>query len=404
MVFNKIMDKRINILYYEPTSGYGGSSRCLLAWLNYLDKEKFNPFVIVRSDGPSIKNIRNLGIKIIKIPYVSLLKSLFPAKYKGKLISYIVLFEEIICNILPVSLIIALLAKRKKIDLIDMNASIINVVPSILASKFTRVPSVCHIHDTRKLTKIEKFLGKFVDKFIVLTNNALKLYSSDLGEEKLSLVYNGLNLNEWKPIDNTRDIVKQFNLSDEDFLVGLVGRIVEGKGHIDFIKTAKIISDFNRKVKFLIIGGSDSENIQFEIQLKDFVKNLGLEKYVIFTGWRNDVREVISNLDILVQASSTFPEGFGLTCIEAMALGKPVIATNIAGSSETILDGVTGFLISPGQPSILAQKILELINNPDLRYKMGKAGRERVEQLFNVVSQTKTIEQIYENVLKTSYT
>ena len=394
----KDKNQKIRILYYEPSSGYGGSSRCLLSWLTYIDKDKFEPLLIARSNGPSIKKIKKLGIKTIRIPYISLLKWLLPLH--NNIISYLILFEEIIFNIMPVALIIAVIAKVKKINLIDLNSSIINVMPAILASKLATIPTVCHIHDTRKLTKIENFFGKFVDVFIVLTNYAVKSYSSELRQKKILLVFNGLNVDEMKILSPGMDIREEFKLNHKNILVGLVGRIVHGKGHIDFIKAANIIKDFNQGIIFLIVGSSDSQHIQLERQLRDLVKSFGLEKDVIFTGWREDIKKVMMNLDIVVQASTTFPEGFGLTSIEAMSFGKPVVATDIPGSAETVLNNVTGFLVPPAQPHILAEKILILVNNPELRSKMGKAGLERVEKLFNIVTQTKSIEEIYKKYYK----
>ncbi|MDD4899723.1 MAG: glycosyltransferase family 4 protein, partial [Candidatus Omnitrophica bacterium] len=136
---------------------------------------------------------------------------------------------------------------------------------------------------------------------------------------------------------------------------------------------------------------------KFYRQVRDLVSTEQINKSFIFTGWRKDIRNIIADLDILVQASTTFPEGFGLTCIEAMASEKPVVATNIPGPSEIVLDGETGFLVPPKDVNALAEAILKILKGKDLSRKMGMEGKRRVEEFFDVRRTVKNLEEIYEN-------
>ena len=391
--------KQINILFSELSPGFGGSSRCLFQWLQHLNKERFHSLMVIYFNGPVHKKIKHWGVEVVRFPNINWLKKMFLSHKGGEVMTYVFFVMDIIINELPSLVRLILLIKKNKIDLVHLNTGITASISGILAAKITNTPSICHIHDIRELTKKEKFFGRLVDKVIVLTNAAFKSYRSDLGSEKLSVIYNGLNLDEWKFLKETEVIRNEFNFKKNDFIIGIIGRLAKGKGHIDFIKAAKKIHNVNAKAKFLIVGSTVFIEEEMEQQLKELVQDLKLNECVFFTGWREDIKEVTSTLDVLVQASSTFPEGFGLTCIEAMALSKPVIATNIPGPSEIVLNGITGFLVPPSNSVVLAEKIIELIDNPGLAEKMGMAGRKRVEELFNIKKVTKQIENIYDEVL-----
>lgn len=393
---------KTNILYYEPSTGYGGSSKCLLGWMKHLDRNKFLPLVVTHFNGPTFIKLKSEGIKIVQIPYISIFKKLLLSFQQNKIICYPVFSMETIINIIPISLLLAILIKIKNIKLVDINSSIVTGIPAIIASKLTNTPCICHIHDTRKLTRKEKFFAKWISKIIVLTQKAQSLCNSELKNANIAVVYNGLNPTEWKITANLNEIKEEFNFNETNSIIGMVGRITKGKGHDDFIEAAKIISKTNSNVKFLIVGDAILIDEHWKQELKDRVAKSDLSASVVFVGWRNDVREIMSTFDILIFPTSSFPEGFGLSCIEAMALEKPVIATNIPGPSEIVLDGVTGFLVPPAKPDILAEKIIFLINNPQIAKNFGYSGRQRVEKLFNIEKCTEEIENIYFEILNTS--
>ena len=386
---------KINILYYDPTSGYGGSSRCLLGWLRKLDCNNYNPIVIVHYNGPAIQKMRETGVKVITIPWkYEILKAHF------MLISYLMLFVNFVVFDIPTAIYLYIYIKKCNIKVIHLNAKVISVIPGIIAAGLARVPCICHLHDIKVPIKREKFFARWVDCFFVLTKKAYELYEREYPGKRLELVQNGIDLEDYKICVDKNRLRKEFDIKNNEIIVGIVGRLVEGKGFSDFIKAASIISSKKENVKFIIMGSAAKQEDVYEIFLKNLVKELLLEKKLIFAGWREDVKQIISIFDILVQASSTFPEGFGLTVIEAMALSKPVIVTNIPGPSELIIDGETGFIISPAKPEELAKAIICLINAPALAIKMGNVGRTRVKEVFDVTKITRQIENIYKNILR----
>ena len=391
--------KKIKILFFEPSTGYGGSARCLLSWLqNFTGGFMKEPLVIHYFDGPAIRDIKKSGIHCLKVPYLSILKRLSLSSKGGGAGSYLLFLLEFFCNALPVAFYLSVIIFVKRIELIDINTSITTGMPAILASVITNIPCVCHIHDTRELTKKEIIFSRFVTQFLVLTNEAFRRYSKNIDSRKIRVLYNGANVAQEIMPSKTEAIKKEFGISGK-LVIGMAGRITRGKGHEDFIAAAKIISNQRQDLIFLIVGGYVVIDKEYESGLREGVEKNGLTRKIIFTGWRDDIKEIMSVFDIMVFPSSTFPEGFPLTCIEAMALGKPVIATNIPGPSEIVLDGATGYIVPPSNPEMLAERILNLVNNRELLTSMGKQGEMRARELFDIGRLTKDLESVYCNIL-----
>ena len=363
----KIILRKKNILFYEPSSGFGGSANALANIVKNINKERFQPSVAIKKYGPQFDRIKK--VEIIKLA-------------------------------LPEVLRIYSIIKKKQISLMHVNTNIISGVPAIIAAKIAGIPCVCHIRQTRKLIKRERFFVQWVDKFILINKQAIETFKGDIKENKISIVHDGLEIAEFNETGNS--LRNEFNL-DSQPVVGLVGRIVEGKGHREFILAAEQVLKSLPNAKFAIIGDAKGGPIDYQNEIIKLANDKKLANSCIFTGWRNDVKAIIADLDILVQASTTFPEGFGLTCIEAMALKKPVIATNIPGPSDIVIDGETGFLGDPGDINMMAEKILYLLNNPDIAKKMGEAGRRRVEELFDIKKNVKQVEKIYVDLMDKKY-
>ena len=149
--------------------------------------------------------------------------------------------------------------------------------------------------------------------------------------------------------------------------------------------------------KFLIVGKTIIGDSHYGQELTDLVNKLGLNRHIIFTGFRTDMSNIMAALDILVSAS--WEEPFGRTIIESMAAGKPVIATNAGGVPDIIENGVNGILVPPRNPQRLADGVLKVLNDLELGKKLGDAGRKAVKQRFSLEKQMRKIEKLYEDVL-----
>ena len=358
---------RNNILIYEPSSGFGGSANALANTVKNINKDRFRPIVAIKKNGPQFNRIK--GVEIIKLNQPEVLR----------------LYSII---------------RKKQISLVHVNTNIISGIPAIIAAKLSGIPCICHIRQTRRLIKRERFFAKWIDRFILINKQAIETYREDINENKISTVHDGLEITEFN--DTGSSLRNEFSL-DSQPVVGLVGRIVEGKGQREFILAAEQVLKSLPNAKFAIVGDAKGGTVDYQNKIKELANNKKLANSCIFTGWRNDAMGIIADLDVLVQASTTFPEGFGLTIIEAMALKKPVIATNIPGPSDIVIDGETGFLGQPGDINMMAEKILYLLNNPDIAKKMGEAGRRRVEELFDVRKNIRQIEDVYDEALEAKH-
>jgi glycosyltransferase involved in cell wall biosynthesis len=137
---------------------------------------------------------------------------------------------------------------------------------------------------------------------------------------------------------------------------------------------------------------------EYERDVHQLVQQLGLDDCIEFTGFREDVPDVIAGLDILVHASTT-GEPFGQVIIEAMAAGKPVIATNGGGVPEIVDDGVTGLLVSMGDADAMAAAIERLLEDPALCARMGEAGLARVQQHFTIQLTAERVQAVYDQLI-----
>lgn len=387
---------KINIMYYDPSSGFGGSSRCLASWLKKLDREKYGPVVVMHSRGPVSEAIKNMGVKFVHIPLSS---PLLNGSVFGGLLSYAFAAADFIVFVLPVAALLVFYILKYRIRIIHLNAKVITVIPGIIAAKITGIACVCHLHDTKEPVRRELLFAGWTDRLIALTEKAFDLYRKSFPYQKLRLIPNGIDIDEYTIPIHGNAIRKEFRIDDSFKIIGIAGRLVNGKGFDDFIRSASILSRKRDDIVYVIVGDDPSYKKTYESFLKKLARDLGVSEKVIFTGWREDAGRIMSEFSVLVQASSTFPEGFGLTVAEAMALEIPVVVTDIAGPSEVSLDGVTGFTVPPANPLRLAEAVERLVDDSDLAERMGRMGRKRISQHFTLQGTVQKIEAVYNELM-----
>jgi glycosyltransferase involved in cell wall biosynthesis len=177
-------------------------------------------------------------------------------------------------------------------------------------------------------------------------------------------------------------------ISPTSILIGALGNLRPEKNLETFLLAARSIVDAIPSIEFLVIGDGPAAN-----QLKQLANDLRLSQSVHFLGERPDVPDLLAALDILVMSSYT--ESFPNAILEAMAMGKPVVATNVGGIPEVVEEGQTGFLIPARDPKAIAERVLSLCRDSARRLQMGRAARARVESNFTVQAVTAKLETIY---------
>lgn len=226
--------------------------------------------------------------------------------------------------------------------------------------------------------------------FIVGNSRAgLKAYRAP--EKKSIVIYNGFNFNRIKHLENSRVVLEQLN-SDLDHIIGMVATNSVKKDYKTFFTAAQKLLKSRDDILFLAIGkNTDDENLKELIESK-------YSKHFRLLGKRSDVESLINVMDICVL--STFTEGISNSIMEYMALGKPVIATSGGGTNEIVIDNNTGFLTNPSDPEDLSKKMEALLNNPEMRQKMGSCGRQRIIDYFSINSMVDNYHRLYLTVLQ----
>jgi len=226
---------------------------------------------------------------------------------------------------------------------------------------------------------------------VVIGNSKAGLLAYTAPENKSVVVYNGFNFDR---IENliSREIIKKQIKTDSNYLIGMVASFVDYKDFKTYYRAAKILLDKRKDITFLAIGADTDSN-----ESKDIIGDQYIEHFRLL-GKISGVESFVNAMDICVLA--TFTEGVSNSILEYMALGKPVVATSGGGTNEIVLDNKTGFLIKPSDPDELAKKLEILLNDSDLRTKMGLAGKERILDEFSIDQMVRKCLDAYNNVLK----
>lgn len=393
----------IKIAYLNPSAEIGGAEKSLIGLLSKLDVSRFKPIVICPKEGPLISellSITNVTIKIIRIPSIILAIGR-KRNVKGVFLSLLAPFL-----IVPPLFKLVSFTVKGKVKLIHTNGLKAHLVGCVL-SAITGVPLIWHVRDImlEPLFKSIFFcLGVFFPKVIIVNSNATGNMFCKNGKrlKKVVTVYNGIDLRQFTPSHRAyRKIRREFHLNDNQFVIGIVGALTPLKGHLCFLEAASKVIQKLPETKFLIVGDEIYDtlgNQGYREKLMSKTTALKLNDNVVFTGYRNDIPDIMNALDILVTAS-ILPESFGRVLIEGMACAKPVIATNIGGMPEVISDGITGILVEPNNADKLAKAIVYLLKRPRMRQQMGNAGRLSVKEHFSLEQQTKKIDQIYDSIM-----
>jgi glycosyltransferase involved in cell wall biosynthesis len=234
-----------------------------------------------------------------------------------------------------------------------------------------------------------------VSKYTV--NELTELYG--INEEKIHVIYNGVDVEKFKPRTNRTELRREFGLEEEQKIVLFVGRLYHRKGlEILLHSIPPILQEF-RDVKFAISGTGFKKK---EESLRKLANKLKIEDSVSFLGYVPDEK-----LPYLYSASDIFVlpaiyENFPFAILEAQATGLPVISTKVGGIPEFLADNKNGFLIAPREPTQLTQRILTLLQDPKLAEEMGNRGRKLIEEKFSWHLITSQVIDLYHKLLETT--
>ncbi len=385
------MSNKIKVLHIITRLDKGGSAENTFLTLKGMDRTRFDVALI---SGPvedptqdRRQHIEEMGIKHLYIP---------------ELVRNINLIKD--CKAL---LKIYRYLKKEKYEIVHTHTSKTGLLGRI-AAKLAGTPIIIHTPHghvffgyfgplkTKFFISLEKFGSLITDKIIALTNRekndtfAFKVAK----EDKLTVIHSGIELKKFtesSPQD-IRLLKNILEIPENALIVGTAGRLVPIKGPEYLVKAAEKVLQIQKNVFFLFTGDG-----YLKEDLAKLAQDLGIKKNIMFLGWKDKAAEIISLYDIFVLPSLN--EGMGRVLVEAMALGKPIVASNIGGIPDLISHGKNGFLVPPQKPDKLAQYIQLLLEDENKRTKMGQEGK-KLAQNFSTEKMVKKIESLYNHQLK----
>ena len=383
------MSSKLKVLQVIPRLGYGGAEIGCYDLAHYLKEQKSSSF-IATSGGELLKYIDKKKVKLFRLPVQS--KNPLLILINIFILTFIVLFYKI--NILHV---------RSRAP----------AWSCYYVSKITRCKLVTTFHGTYNFNSSLKKMYNSVmvrsDLIIAgsnfIFNHISENYAKYLNrKKKLMVIFRGINLDFFsrKNISQNKrnSLVKEWNLDQEKLTILLPGRLTKWKGQEMFIESLNILrEDYNSNgFRAIILGSNQGRNV-YSKKLYGLVDRYRLKNFVKFINHCKEMPLAYSLADVVVSAS-TSPEAFGRVSVEAQAMGKPIIASNIGGSKQTILKGKSGFLYNHDDPRELAKTINTVIElDQDSLNSIGNEGRKNATKKFDVESMCDSTLREYKKLL-----
>ena len=389
------------MLYINPGIHMGGAERSLILLLKGMDKSRFTPVVAAFGEGIFLNAVRELSIKSYSVKLSRRVEKLTKLYREYSSVGYAKSLGGISAGILSLCQLI----RKQRIALVHTNGIKAHFLGGF-AAKLCRVPLVWHVRDFIP-PGIEKdaflLLASVMPDRIIVNSDAVGMQFSHSAKayKKVVRIYNAVDLTEFEPSLQGWRVREEFRIPSSAPLVGLIAHLTPWKGHDYFLKAAAKIGQALPEARFLIVGDVIYQTEGHETYKKDLevlCSDLGLGEKVIFTGFRYDIPEVIAALDVVAHASSQ-PEPFGRVLIEAMAMGKPVVATNLGGVPEVVKDGETGLLVPPRDSEALAEASIKLLKDKQFASWLGANGLKHVRANFDARSHVEQIEALYKSLL-----
>lgn len=356
----------------------GGGEMQMVDLLRRIDREKFRPLVgCLRKQGQLVPVLDQAGIPVVEFPV------------RGKLF-----YPRSIREILR----LARFMRREKVKIVqtqDLYSHLVAVPAALIARVPVVITNRLDLGHTMKRWHRRALKALSFGITRVMANSegvrTMLIEAEKIDPAKIELIYNGVNLDQFpSPFREKADLP----LAPGDRPIVVVANLWPVKGHEILLEAAVRVAATYPNAKFVLVGTGAARRAVLE----ERVRALSIEKQVVFLGPRQDVPRILPQMEISVLPS--LAEGFSNAILESMAAGLPMVATDVGGNREAIIEGETGFLIPPRDPDALADRILRLLGDRALAQRMGRAGRARIETTFSLQRMVAETERFYERLLE----
>ena len=393
------MGKKKRILYIESNRDgtIGGSYYSLFYLVEGLDKEKYDPVVMFYEENPLIDQFKEVVKEVIVFDHYS------PASgCVRSLRAFVKFIPRVVRDIVWGHIKLLKIIDQIKPDIVHLNNSYASNHDWVLACKRRGVKIVSHDRGTRPGVSLQtRFFVKFLDAIICVSDAYLQYVTGQgLKPKKACRVYNGLDVNTLDGLytSKQREIVRrEFKVGENGILVGMVGNIDYWKGQLVLVNAIAIVTKKYQNIKVVLVGKTVSGAEQYEENIKACIIDHNLEDTIFLAGYRADVPALLNAFDIFVHASVE-PEPFGRVILEAMAMKKPIVATELGGPAEIIVDGESGLLVPMDDESAMAGAILKYLANMKKAGEIGFNGWLRLKENFSIQKMVQGVESVYEEL------
>ena len=362
----------IRVVEVLATGSNGGAQESVYNLLSRLDRSRFDASVVALSDGSAVRKLRRLGVHVVVIDEPD------DAIAVGALAAYLGdLRPDIVHN------------HMYRAEVVGTKAAI-----ALEGAGHRRPFVVSTVHSSRIRPAVDREelrrLTPAMDRLIAVSKAIVQKIADERGDlAPVSLIYNGVDLDRYDHQEPCCTLRDEYGMEPGSQIVGVVARLEPEKGHPTLLEAWPLVLRAVPSAYLLIIGeGSRREALERQ------AAELRILHRVVFTGRRDDVPAVTAALDVAVLPS--YREAQGLSILEALALSRPVVATNVGGIPEMIDDDVTGLLVPPSDPVALASAIVRLLSDHQYADVLGRRGHDLVHERFCVEQMVRSIEAIYQ--------
>ena len=377
---------KIKLLYVITKPELGGAQKQLLSLVRLLNKERFEVFLFTAKEGLLLGDF--LAVPGLKIKISRFLER--PINPFQDLLALIEIYRFI---------------KQNKIDIVHTHSSKAGILGR-LAARLARRRVIIHtVHgwpfndfqprlSIKLYVLLERICARLCDRIIVVANHDLRRgLESGIGEEnKYCLIRYGIDYSEFDT--GKSSIRKELGIKTDDRVVGMVSCFKPQKSPLDFVRLAYLVNKELPNTKFILVGDGILRS-----RIKRLISQFHLEKQVILTGWRRDIPQVLTALDVCVLTSLW--EGLPISVLEAMSASLPVVATDTGGVKEAVQEGESGFIVPLGDVKKMSERVIALLKGPELRKQFGEKGRLSLGNNFSLKNMVEQTNELYVGLIKT---
>jgi glycosyltransferase involved in cell wall biosynthesis len=360
----------ITILHTESSQGWGGQERRTIRELTSLSRERFRPLLACR---PGSKIGEKALARGLEVEYVNIRGNFDPIA--------VVHFMK--------------LYRRCSVDIVHTHSTADSWSASTAGKLSPRRPVVVR---TRHLSCSfnNRMIYNFMADQVITVGESTRQYmiqEKGIDEHRVLTIPTGVDLAEFDPERIRENLRAELGIDPDAPVLGTIAVLRNLKGHRYLLAGTQEIVRSCPRAKLLLVGEGPQEK-----NLRRLIAEYGISSAVIMPGFREDIPRVLNTLDVFVFPS--LQEALGTAVLEAMAMKKPVVATRVGGIPEVVQEGDTGYLVEPGNPGAIAEKVIPLLQDKDLGRKMGIQGRRTVEAHYDNRLMVQRIEQLYQRLME----